>query len=241
MDLIAHRIGINCRYDKPLNTIEEKRNIGSRVLTYTPNLAPTRIVRDDSLRVLPDGYFSFNLLELSRWTDNVDIHLTTVTLATLTSRGRDIRSAYLPYVETLNEWLPVVLSSELDDCAERILVSPDGESSLLIYSCFLLSQICGNESHLEVDEFYLKCKGFFTLLISQRRSSEKLVQVGLLLSLYEYLQAMNDVALTTIASSALLSDRTGIFLLHDQDGIGCHTISLTLSKRIWWILFVLER
>lgn len=183
-----------------------------------------------------DGYSSST--PPTRWTDYIDTHLTTITLATLTSRGHDIRSECLPYLETLNEWLPVVLSSELDECISSILFFPDSESSLLIYSCFLLSRICGNESHLEVEELYSKCKGFFTLLISQRRSSEKLVQVGLLLSIYEYLQAMVEVAMTTIASAALLADHTGLFL--ERDSIGCST-KLTRCKQIWWSLFILER
>ncbi|KAH8703815.1 hypothetical protein BGW36DRAFT_92502 [Talaromyces proteolyticus] len=234
------RIGINCRYNKPLNSIGWEKRVGDGALIYTPQGTPISILRNDPLLILQDGYFSSDLLGLSKWTDCIDVHLTTVTLATLTLRGRDLRSACLPYLETLNEWLPVVLSSELDDCASSILSFPDSESSLLIYSCFLLSQICGNESNMEADEFYLKCKGFFTLLVSQRRRSEKLVQVGLLLSLYEYLQAMNDVALTTIASSTLIADHTGLFLPLDRDGVRCST-TLTLSKRIWWSLFILER
>lgn len=190
----------------------------------------------DSQWKFQDGYSSAT--PPTRWTDYIDTHLTTITLATLTSRGHDIHSECLPYLETLNEWLPVVLSSELDECISSILFFPDSESSLLIYSCFLLSRICGNESHAEVEELYSKCKGFFTLLISQRRSSEKLVQVGLLLSIYEYLQAMIEVAMTTIASAALLADHTSLFL--ERDSIGCGT-TLTRSKQIWWSLFTLER
>lgn len=109
IDLIARRISINCRYDKPLTTIGE--------------FVPICILWHDPLRILLGGYFSSELMGLSKWTDNIDIHLTTATLATLTSRGRNIRSAYLPYIETSKEWLPVVPSSELDDCAERILFS----------------------------------------------------------------------------------------------------------------------
>lgn len=91
---------------------------------------------------------------------------------------------------------------------------------------------------MEVEELYSKCKGFFTLLITQRRCSEKLVQVGLLLSIYEYLQAMIEVAMTTIASATLLADHTGLFL--ERDSIDCST-ALTRSKQIWWSLFILER
>ena len=183
-----------------------------------------------------DGYSSFNTS--TRVTNLIDIHLTTTMLVTLSFRGHDIRSECLPYLGTLNEWLPVVSSCELDECISSILFCPDGESSLLIYSCFLLSQMCGNKSHPEVNELYLKCKGFFTLFVSQRRSSEKLLQIGLLLSVYEYLQAMVDVAMATIASVAFLGDHTGLFLQRDGNG---YSTTLTRSKQIWCILFILER
>ncbi|EED16785.1 conserved hypothetical protein [Talaromyces stipitatus ATCC 10500] len=228
--LIYHRIGINCRYDKPLASTEDGNRFGGEVLPC----APLNIPRYESPRILE---YTSNL-RLSTWTDFIEAHLTNVTLATLTSRGRGLRSACLPYLETLNEWLPVVLPGEVDDSISSILSSQDSESSLLLYSCYLLSQICGNEPLSNVDELYFRCKGFFTLLVSQRRNSEKLVQIGLLLSLYEYLQAMIDVALTTIASSTLLADHIGLFL--ERDG-GGHSTRLTSSKRIWWSLFILER
>lgn len=230
--LIGHRIGINCRYDEPLGRIGGSDSLGRGVVSC----ASTDLMPSPSPSRLRDGYFSLDLS--TRWGGHIDTHLTTITLVTLTSRGYDIRTECLPYLKTLNEWLPVVLSSELDECISSMLSVPDGESSLLIYSCYLLSRICGDETHPEVEGLYLKCKGFFTLLASQRRSSIKLVQVGLLLSLYEYLEAMIDVAMTTIASATVLADHTGLFL--ERDGIDCCT-KLTHSERIWWGLFILER
>lgn len=150
-----------------------------------------------------------------------------------------------PYFKGLNKWLPVVDEERLYRRWHDLLGGHyDASVSLLILSCFLLvgvSQSQSVESRTSNLELYVRIVSFRSALLMRLEMSLEVLQVSVLLALYEHLEGSHVAAAGTIASATRIAD--GLGYLHWHCGSRSDEARLVdeEGRRIAWCLYALER
>jgi hypothetical protein len=112
-----------------------------------------------------------------------------------------IRAVSQTYFAHTHKWLPIIWQEKFErQVAEfNVLDGTDNFVLLVLVMQLLVTPPSKKEDHgAELCPWYRTCKYHFAQYVALGEPCIELVQMGMLVALYEYLQAMEDRALTTL-------------------------------------------
>lgn len=158
---------------------------------------------------------------------------------------RDLPRRLEPYFKGLNKWLPVVDEESLYRlCDELPRGHYDASVSMLTLSCLLLARV-GQSQRVENRtsnlELYVRIISFRSAFLMRLEMSMEMLQVSVLLALYEHLEGSHVAAAGTIASATRIAE--GLGYLHWHCGSKSDEVCLVdeEGRRVAWCLYALER
>ena len=143
---------------------------------------------------------------------------------------------------TLNTWLPIIPEAQLKHLSTLEESTPDLETSALLLSIYLVTKEPPQDGSLET--IYTVVKGVHSTLHTTTAHPVPIIQIGMLLALYEQGQAIHRVAFMTIGAAVRLAQLEGyhksISINLDQRDVEKQE-QLRLQRHVWWLLVVVER
>lgn len=140
------------------------------------------------------------------------------------------------YLHTLHTWLPIISTPDL--LARSSQATPDTQSMILFLSIYLHSDC----SEVSLQPIYRVVKHAWSHFQTTYCSSILLIQVGLLIAMYENGQLLEEESYSTLAECARMgysmgldhSLRESIYAKSTKPGLETH-------RRVWWAVLILER
>ncbi|KAL7954392.1 hypothetical protein V8C34DRAFT_294539 [Trichoderma compactum] len=153
---------------------------------------------------------------------------------TLESAGLTATSIVQTYKDTIHSWFPIMTDDQIDQLVEHYAWGQcRGIDGMLLLSMALISQPpCENCDLTMHSNFYKAVKQSFLLLQTAARSYLKVLQIGLLVSLFEYGHGLDQESALTIAGCAVickLNSMDSVAESKDDIGIG---IDATCRKAV---------
>lgn len=146
------------------------------------------------------------------------------------------------YFESVHTWMPIVSKIRLNRLIQRAGGPLKADISLLLL-CMKLVQEVPHEQQIEPSELYITAKQFHSELELKGLLTLRMVQAGLLLSVYELGHGIFPAAFTTTSHCA----RQGVSLgLHNKSatqflGGPRSWVEWEERQRVWWMVMVLDR
>ncbi|BCR89577.1 fungal specific transcription factor domain-containing protein [Aspergillus chevalieri] len=146
------------------------------------------------------------------------------------------------YFESIHTWMPIVSKIRLNRLVQRTEGPCKADIALLLL-CMKLVQEVTHEQQTEPSELYVIAKQFSSELELKGILTLRMVQAGLLLSVYELGHGIFPAAFTTISYCA----RQGVALgLHNKSapqflGGPRSWVEWEERQRVWWMVVILDR
>lgn len=145
--------------------------------------------------------------------------------------GTSVADVARKYMLTTRTWLPLLSQERLETEVQRFkMLEASPGMAVLFLSMYLLNNrgSVHGDSLLE-SPLYLTCKQLFSLSHSLDEASVELVQAGVLISVFEYMQCIADRAILTLGiCAAILSSLEGKTLSSLEDEV----------IRTWWAVVI---
>lgn len=161
---------------------------------------------------------------------------------TLKSAGLTATSIVQTYKDTIHSWFPIMTDDQIDQLVEHYAWGQcRGIDGMLLLSMALISHPpCENCDLTMHSNLYKAVKQSFLLLQTTAKSYLKVLQIGLLLSLFEYGHGLDQESELTIAGCAVickLNSMGSVAEGRDDTGI---SIDATCRKAViimdWYVL-----
>ena len=164
----------------------------------------------------------------------LDASITNQVLDIISENGDSIPLICQRYFTSIDVWLTVISREDFEDQMSRLQAHPSSESALLLLCMQVVTclPLQGNDAR----RYYFPAKWLFNTLSSDPKHSLRIVQAGLLLSLFEFGSDLVESAQVTIAvcsqlSSQLLLDPS----VHRKDGVENTELGMT-----WWGISLMQ-
>jgi hypothetical protein len=110
------------------------------------------------------------------------------------------------YNETVHSWFPIITDDQIDQfIAPSVVGNIHGIDGMLLLSLALVSQPpCGHQGHNICSNLYKAVKQSFLLLQTYSKPYIQILQIGLLLSLFEYGHGLEQESKLSVAASAAI-------------------------------------
>ncbi|KAK4075327.1 uncharacterized protein Triagg1_4448 [Trichoderma aggressivum f. europaeum] len=142
---------------------------------------------------------------------------------TLKSAGLTATSIVQTYKDTIHSWFPIMTDDQIDQLVEHYAWGQcRGTDGILLLSMALISQPpCENCDLTMHSNLYKAVKQSFLLLQTTAKSYLKVLQIGLLISLFEYGHGLDRESELTIAGCAVICKLNNIgSVAESKDGTG---------------------
>lgn len=146
------------------------------------------------------------------------------------------------YFESVHTWMPTVSKIRLNRLIQRAERPIKADITLLLLCMKLVQEVPGGQ-RAESSELYVTAKRFNSELELKGLLTLRMVQAGLLLSVYELGHGIFPAAFTTISHCA----RQGVSLgLHNKSatqflGGPRSWVEWEERQRVWWMVMILDR
>ncbi|KIM99909.1 hypothetical protein OIDMADRAFT_19812 [Oidiodendron maius Zn] len=146
------------------------------------------------------------------------------------------------YFTAVNCWIPIIQQSAFESRLQESSIGMDSDFALLVLSCLLLSKAASQESDkAELRTIYQIVRAYLFLFHSSGSQTLEIVQAGLVVTIFEHMQAEWENSFETIEKTAQLFCNTTIPLsiVTSRDAVSPTTT--LLNSRVWWAIFIVER
>lgn len=163
-------------------------------------------------------------------------------ISTVLGNQFEIDAMKTRYFESVHTWMPIVSKIRLNRLVQRAGGHVKADIALLLL-CMKLVQAVPHEQQTEPSELYIMAKQFNSELELKGLLTLRMVQAGLLLSVYELGHGIFPAAFTTISHCA----RQGVSLgLHNKSatqflGGSRSWVEWEERQRVWWMVMILDR
>lgn len=159
----------------------------------------------------------------------------------------EVENACTIYLQTMNVWLPVIIDIQLQEQLALVRENPDPKPDIcaLLLCIYLVTQTPAptGEGPAAVQTLYTVLKSFLTTQQFDGHPSISMIQIGLLLAIYEEGNELEEAACQSIG----FCSRMGYLMelnktLHQCDPqTRAEEILFDTHKCVWWCIIILER
>lgn len=157
----------------------------------------------------------------------------------------DIKAVCIRYFATLHKFLPCVSEAEVWKSLSQMESGPDAEMSVLLLSMYLVTHgsTSSSASSTEAETTYIMMKTLYSQLQLMNKLSLTMVQAGLLISIYENSEGLNDASYMSIGACVRLGHAIGLHKTLQQTPPVDYMERMEMEsrKRVWWGVIILER
>lgn len=155
---------------------------------------------------------------------------------------RTLSESCRAYFTAVNCWIPIIQQSAFESRLQESSSGMDSDFTLLVLSCLLLSKAASKESdEAELSTIYQIVRAYLFLLHSSGSQTLEIVQAGLVVTIYEHMQAEWENSFETIEKTAQLFCNTTRHLSIVTSGDAVNPTTTLLNSRVWWAIFIVER
>jgi hypothetical protein len=163
-------------------------------------------------------------------------------IANLVGDFAEIRAMALKFFQTIHSWLPIISRRRFYHHVLNPLVSPSADTTLLLLSMKLVASPHREQMDSSKNPLYLAVKRLFLELEISGALTIQLLQAGVLISVYEYGNAIYPSAYISIGVCARYGTAVAINLPMSSAGASdWKWVELEEQRRIWWAILALER
>ncbi|RDW77758.1 hypothetical protein BP6252_05811 [Coleophoma cylindrospora] len=173
------------------------------------------------------------------WKSSAAEDITTQVGSIIRENGLDIESIRQDYFHNIHVWFPILAGDRIQRGLENFTAQPCSELAGLLLSMALVTRYPGKPGDNTPVQapMYFEAKALYSALVSSGYSQLEVMQMGILISLYEQGQGMTENAKLTMSTCARLAIKLNI----QQRKLQIANIQDSEFGRSWWGLVILDR
>ncbi|KAH7024216.1 fungal-specific transcription factor domain protein [Ilyonectria destructans] len=188
------------------------------------------------------SYLDSNIWSLCNPPVYINNELATEEILVILGSRSDIDAIKTSYFQSVHTWMPIISKTRLDRLIDQTYYTIKADVALLLL-CMKLVQAVPPVQQPGPSDLYVTAKQYINDLQIRGLFTLRIVQAGLLLSVYELGHAIMPAAFTTIGQCARIGIALGLHnkLAPQLTGKPRSWADWEERQRVWWMIVILDR